>query len=242
MTTLLKIVITLSLLCPQMPTIATSKPPSGGSPTWTILNATYCSNLTCPGGGTISGSTLTITVPSTTAGAKGQLWALYGGGTQRTISSVTGESLTVGGTSCNGFDSIIGGADCAYITSEAGGKTSITVNLSGTFTSFAAVYYVEATSTNAASLDTLDKATQPGCTTCAAPAMASFAGTNDFVTQVALPANSCTAVSGSYTDNSSAITDGASAAYKLNVASYAAPNHTCSPSGDVVVAALALKQ
>jgi hypothetical protein len=212
-----------------------------GAATWTLVHNTFCSSLTCPGGTLLNSAatTFTIAVPSTTAGNKVTLWvATANTSAQRTISSVTGgETFTFPG-GCAGFISSAGSVACGYVLSATGGATSLVVTLSGASAIYVAFWIAEWSSTSPASFDNSNNVQITSCLTCAAPTL-SISGTNDLITQIGLPAQSYTAISGAYTSD---FTDSLGRAWLLGASSYTVPNWTQDISANVSNGVLALKQ
>jgi len=166
---------------------------------------------------------------------------VYGGNIAvRTISG----TVTDGGdtfshcAACAGSNGT-GALDADYILSVGSGRTSVVLTWSGT----AAVCVLEFSHTNAAVFDAGNWANDSSSSTSnPAPAL-TISGTNDAFVQFAFAQNSMTgAISGGYTNNADATTDGVGCATLVNQSSYTAPNWTQSPAGTASVGVLALKQ
>ncbi len=143
-----------------------------------------------------SGSSCSITVPSTTSGDTGVIMVATDSTTQSTISSISGGGTGTIPTGCAAVDSSAGGVALAFIPALSSGVTSITVNLNNSPGAWTIDFRDYTSSGGSVTQDgSCGASSLSSCTSCVAPAATGLSGTSDVVVSNINPFNSITAAS-----------------------------------------------
>jgi hypothetical protein len=205
----------------------------GGGVTWSLIQHPH--NFT--------GGASAVSVTTSAVGSGNLLivlWAAFSTGTSVSGNAVsaTGETFTECPThwfqAYNYTGANYESTDCFYVLSATGGETSVTftptwIGASSQSQDVEVIEYKRSTGT--ATYDTGNVSTNNACTSCAAPALSGFSGSNAEVCVQFGGANQViSAISGSYTNpgdfDATNVTGGF--AGNLSVSSYSAPSWTLS--------------
>ena len=216
----------------------------GGTNTFTLIQHKNFDSLGQGTGGSAcvaNSPVCTVTVSSTTAGSLlvAAAWRDDNGAVNAPTAS-TSQGTWVHCTNCAQFESGAGLVDAWYILSSTGGATTIICNQAST-PSFHGCALMEWSYTpGPISFDVSASSINGGasCTACAGPAL-TITGTKDLFVGSIVPASSCTAVNGAYT-NVADFPSGVGYVAAINQATYTAPTYTCS-AGVVSMFSMAFK-
>lgn len=157
--------------------------------TWTCIQhrITQC-------GGSVSNCAITVT--TTGSGHAAIVTSPIGSGTL-TISSISDGTSTYSLPGCGGTDGTAGSIDSGYTTALASGKTSITVNYSGT-ASGPVVHFVEVGNSGTIAYDTCANRDQSSNSTTPAGVTLTLGGTDDFIVQGITSAGTASAITNTW--------------------------------------------